>query len=62
MQCQLGEHLLLFEPIADIPKLTLPWPDADFDTGFSRGPHGCLESHGPNGGLYAELIKAMTLW
>ena len=62
MRCQLGEHLLLFEPIADIPKLTLRWPDADSDLGVSRGRHGCLESRRPNEGLYAELIKAMTLW
>lgn len=62
MQCGLCEKLSHFEPIADIPKLPLPWPEKDFDAGISRGPYICLESGGVNGGIYAELIKALTLW
>ena len=62
MQCKMGENLALFEPIANIPKLTLPWPEADFEAGISQGPHGCLESGQGNGGIYAEMVKALTLW
>ncbi len=62
MHCTLGENLSLFEPVTDIPKLTLPWPEADFDAGVSRGPHVCLESGESGGGVYAELIKAGMLW
>jgi len=62
MQCQMAEQLSLFEPVADMPNLTLPWPEEDFDAGVSRGPPVCLESGGGNGGIYAELVKALTLW
>jgi hypothetical protein len=58
----MGENLSLFEPVADIPKLPLPWSEADFDAGSSRGPYVCLESGENGGGVYAELIKALTLW
>lgn len=62
MHCQMGEHLSFFEPIADIPKLSLPWVEVDFDVGIPHGPPVCLESDGGNGGIYAELVKAVTLW
>ena len=62
MHCTMCENLSLFDPVADIPKLPLPWPEADFEAGVSRGPYVCLESGGNGGGVYAELIKALTLW
>lgn len=62
MQCQLGEHLSLFDPITDISNLTLPWPEADFDAGVCPSLRSCLTSHVSNGGIYSELVKALTLW
>ncbi len=61
MQCQTAEQLSLFEPVADIPNLTLPWPDKEFDSRVSRDFYVTLSSGG-NGGIYAEMIKALTLW
>lgn len=58
----MGENLALFEPVADIPKLPLPWSEEDFESGVSRGPSVCLESCENSGGIYAELVKALTLW
>lgn len=60
--CQLGENLLLFEPIANVRALSLPWPKADFEDGISRSPSISLESGGSNGEFYAEFIKGMTVW
>ncbi|KAK5061460.1 hypothetical protein LTR84_008003 [Exophiala bonariae] len=60
--CTLGENLSLFEPVADITRLPLPWPEADFEAGVSRGAPVCLASGGSGGGIYAEMVKAMTLW
>jgi hypothetical protein len=62
MQCQSADKLVLFEPIADMPSLTLPWPEEDFETRIPRCPPVYLKSGRSNGGIYAELVKALTLW
>ena len=62
MQCTLCEPLVLFEPIADVTKVTLPWSEAEFIAGVMQGPNVCLESDWSSGGIYAELIKVLTLW
>lgn len=54
--------MALFEPVADIARLPLPWPEADFEAGYSRAPPVSLTSGGSGGGIYAEMVKAMTLW
>lgn len=62
MQCTLGESLVVFDPIADVAKVTLPWPEADFTAGVMLGLNASLESDGSSGGIYAELVKVLTLW
>jgi hypothetical protein len=62
MQCTLGEPLVLFEPIVDVAKVTLPWPEAEFTAGVMQGPQVCLDSDRSSGGIYAELVKVLTLW
>jgi hypothetical protein len=62
MQCTLGENLVLFEPIADVAKVTLPWPEVDFTAGVMQGPNAYLESDWSSGGIYSELVKILTLW
>lgn len=61
-QCTLGEHLLLSEPIANVRKLSLPWPKADFDRGIARNASVSIESGESNGEFYTEFIKGMTIW
>ncbi len=62
MQCSLGEPLVLFEPIANVAKVPLPWPEVDFATGVAKGPTVCLESDMSSGGVYSELVRVSTLW
>lgn len=62
MHCQNCERLVLFEPIADILNLPLPWPEEDFESGVSTCPQASLESLQSNGGTFSELIKVITLW
>jgi hypothetical protein len=61
-QCLFGDRLQLFEPIANIKELTLPWPEDDYENGIAQSPRMCLESSMSHGGVFAELIRAMTLW
>ena len=66
MQCQSGDNLSFFEPIADLAKLNLPWSEEEFEAGVPRCPPDYLnpdrsdETVGRS--LYAEVIKAFTLW
>ena len=62
MRCHNSERFLLLEPDADILNLALPWPEEDFDAGVSKCPRVSLESVQSNGGIFSELIKALTLW
>ena len=62
MHCHNAEGLSAFEPIADMPNLTLPWPEEDFEAGFSHCPPVSLESGRTNGGIFPELIKVLTFW
>jgi hypothetical protein len=43
-------------------KLALPWPEADFEAGYLRTSQVTLDSALSNGGVYAEIIKILTLW
>ncbi|KAI0448227.1 hypothetical protein F4803DRAFT_14184 [Xylaria telfairii] len=42
--------------------LSLPWTDQDFDAGLAGYPRVSLESEESNGGVFAELIRATTIW
>ena len=43
-------------------KLALPWPEADFEAGYSRSAPVTLDSSQGNGGIFAEVVKILTLW
>jgi hypothetical protein len=66
MQCQSGDNLTFFESIADLPTLSLPWSESDFDAGVSRRASECLKTttseRTVSGSLYAEVIRGLTLW
>lgn len=62
MHCQNSERLMLFEPVADILNLTLPWPEEEFECGISTHTRVSLESVQSNGGIFSEIIKVITLW
>ncbi|KAH7148987.1 hypothetical protein B0J13DRAFT_295137 [Dactylonectria estremocensis] len=62
MHCYSPERLALFEPIANMHDLPLPWPEEDFEAGMSRCPTVTLKSRQSNGGIFCELIRALTFW
>ena len=62
MHCHDNGKLSSFEPIALSPNLPLPWPEEDFKAGNSESNPVKLTSSESNGGIYAELVKVMTLW
>lgn len=62
MHCQNSEGLLHFQLADDMLDLPLPWPEEDFDAGAAACDPVTLESVPSNGGIYSEIIKALTLW
>lgn len=50
------------EPSDSTLKLLLPSREEDFEVGKPSQPQTCLSSSHSNGGLFCELIKAMTIW
>jgi len=61
-QCALGESLTVFESITDVLKFTLPWGESDFDAGTAQDSDTYLDSGRTDGRIFAELIKAFTMW
>ncbi|KAK5686531.1 hypothetical protein LTS10_002651 [Elasticomyces elasticus] len=43
-------------------KLPLPWPEAEFEAGYSTSVSVTLASDRGNGGVFAEVIRILTLW
>ena len=64
MQCHSSECLAVFETIADVQTLALPCPEKDFEAGVLRSPRMTLKSGSHQGleGVYAEVIKVLTIW
>ncbi|KAI0454672.1 hypothetical protein F5B21DRAFT_504148 [Xylaria acuta] len=62
MHCHTSEKGAQFKLEGDTSKLPLPWSDEDFDTGLARNPPVSLDSEESNGSVFAELIKATTIW
>ncbi|KAJ9604684.1 hypothetical protein H2200_010798 [Cladophialophora chaetospira] len=48
--------------VGDKIGLTLPWPEDDYDVGLPSQPRVSLRSQGSNGGIFCELVKALTFW
>lgn len=61
MHCHNAESLSNFS-VTGMEKIALPWPEADFESGHTRSAPVTLESGWSNGGIYAEVIKILTLW
>ena len=62
MHCHTSEKLLLVEQVADVPSVPLPWPEEDFESKASNCPEVTLISSEGNGGVYSNLIGALTIW
>ncbi|KAJ9615186.1 hypothetical protein H2200_001260 [Cladophialophora chaetospira] len=62
VHCHTTEKQALFEPIGDIKQVPLPWPEDDFQNLACTNAHTYLEAKQANGGVFAELIRIMTLW
>jgi len=62
MHCHSDEKLSSFGPFMALSNLPLPWPEDEFESGLAKGASATLTSTKSNGGIYAELVKAMTLW
>ncbi|KAF7561041.1 hypothetical protein G7046_g3107 [Stylonectria norvegica] len=62
MHCYSPERLEIFEPVADMEGIPLPWPEEDFDAGFSTCTRTTVKSVRGNGGIFSELVKGMTFW
>lgn len=61
MHCHNSESLSNF-PVPCMDKMPLPWSEADFEAGCSRTAPVTLDSSQGNGGVFAEVIKILTLW
>lgn len=62
MQCHAVESLFVSQIAETTVQLTLPWREDDFERGTPTAPRTCLESGESNGGIFSELIKALTFW
>lgn len=62
MGCHASEGLSVIEGGETTLRLTLPWREEDFEAGTPSKPRSSIASGQSNGGLFCELIKAMTLW
>jgi hypothetical protein len=60
--CHSSDAILPFDPSVDLENLALPWPEEDFEAGFTHQPRATLKSEQSNGGLFPEIIKVFTLW
>ncbi|KAI1346479.1 hypothetical protein F5Y01DRAFT_297708 [Xylaria sp. FL0043] len=61
MHCHTFDNSPQFEMKGDILQLPLPWLDEEFDAGAAALSRVSLSSEG-RGGVFAELIKAATIW
>ncbi|KFZ17772.1 hypothetical protein V501_01572 [Pseudogymnoascus sp. VKM F-4519 (FW-2642)] len=62
MNCHAPESMSVPEISKTAQKLRLPWRDEDFEAGFCAEPGVSLDSGQSNGGIFSELVKAMTYW
>ncbi|KIX99503.1 uncharacterized protein Z520_05079 [Fonsecaea multimorphosa CBS 102226] len=62
MHCHAIETSVGWASAENTLKLTLPWTEEDFNAGIATNPKLCLKSGDSNGGIYGELIKALTFW
>ncbi|KAI0425589.1 hypothetical protein F5Y09DRAFT_321428 [Xylaria sp. FL1042] len=62
MHCHTSDNGAEFGPKGVVRKLPLPWPDEEFDAGVGAPSQASLSSEGSGGGVFAELIKAATIW
>ncbi|KAI8947499.1 hypothetical protein F4801DRAFT_582324 [Xylaria longipes] len=62
MHCHTTEKGAQFKLEGNTSTIPLPWPDEDFDAGLARHPQVSLDSEESNGSVFAELIKATTIW
>jgi hypothetical protein len=61
MHCHNAEALSNFA-VTGMDKVPLPWPEADFEAGHTRSAPATLKTGHAHGGIFAEVIKIMTLW
>ncbi|OQU96863.1 Fungal specific transcription factor domain-containing protein isoform 3 [Cladophialophora immunda] len=62
MHCHAIETCAVGASAENTLNLTLPWTEEDFDAGVATNARVCLKSGDSNGGIFAELIKALTFW
>ncbi|KIX09067.1 uncharacterized protein Z518_00145 [Rhinocladiella mackenziei CBS 650.93] len=62
MHCHASESLFALEAGETVLKLALPWREEDFDAGIPTRPKATLDSGPSNGGIFCELVKALTFW
>ncbi|KIW92643.1 uncharacterized protein Z519_06490 [Cladophialophora bantiana CBS 173.52] len=62
MHCHAIETCAVLTSAENTLKLTLPWPEEDFNVGTAIHPRVCLKSGNSNGSIFGELIKALTFW
>ncbi len=62
MHCHTYGNGAQFELKGDTLNLPLPWLDEGFDTGVAGPSQLSLSSEGGDSGVFAELIKASTIW
>lgn len=60
--CHTSDRLTAFESSTAIDNLPLPWTEEEFNSGVPRLPVTTLKSGTSNGGIFSELIKALSIW
>lgn len=62
MHCHTSEPSTFFESTETLKTLALPWLEEDFAAGQTSNPQETLESGNRDSGMWASLIRILTLW
>ncbi|KAF4956374.1 hypothetical protein FGADI_3951 [Fusarium gaditjirri] len=55
-------NLSLFEAIADVENLPLPWSEVDFAVGTSCSAIATIANGVCSGSIFAELVRSLNIW
>ena len=62
INCHSTDSMFGISPSKSLAALPLPWTEEEFERGSSNSRPCTFGSGKTNGGIYSEMIKAMTHW
>lgn len=62
INCHTTNSMFTISPPAKLTNLLLPWREDEFEGMASTSPPPTFGSDSSNGGIYGEMIRAMTHW